>query len=64
MRREKLGKYLVTTRMIEGKRSTGKQREKMLGGLTKWPKVRRVREALKVKVTRDRAAWKDMIAYS
>ena len=38
MRREKL-EHLVATGMIEGKRSRGKQREKMLDGLTKWLKV-------------------------
>ena len=37
MRREKL-EDLVTTEMIEIKRSRGKQREKMLDGLTKWLK--------------------------
>ena len=37
MRREKL-EDLVTTGMIEIKRSRGKQREKMLDGLTKWLK--------------------------
>ena len=60
-RREKLG-YLVTTRLIEEKRSRGKQREKIFAGLTKWLKVRRVTEALKAKRGRD--AWKVMIAYS
>ena len=34
--------------------SRGKQREQMLDGLTKWPKVGRVTEALKM--TRDRYA--------
>ena len=33
--------------MIEGKRSRGKQREKMLDGLTKWLYVVRVTDALK-----------------
>ena len=51
MRREKQ-EHLVTTGIIEGKRSRGKQREKMLDGLTKWRKVRRVTEALKA--TRDK----------
>ena len=40
-----------TAGMIEGKRSREIQREKMLDGLTKWLKVGRVIEALKV--TRD-----------
>ena len=39
-RREKL-EHLVTTGMFDGKRSTGKQREKM-DGLINWPKVSRV----------------------
>ena len=56
MRREKLGD-LVTTRKIEGKRSRGKQREKMLDGLTKSIKVGRVTDAM-----RDRDEWEVMIA--
>ena len=52
----------TTTGIIEGKRSCGKQREKMLDGLTKWRNVRRVTEALKA--TRDRDVWKVMIAYA
>ena len=48
--------------MTEGKRSMGKQGEKMLDGLTKWLKVGRVTEALKA--TRDRDAWKVMIAFA
>ena len=43
-------------------RSRGKQREKMLDGLTKWLKVGRVTEGLKT--TRDRDAWKVMIAFA
>ena len=35
MKKEKQ-EHLLTTEMIEGKRSWGKQREKMLDGLTKW----------------------------
>ena len=41
MGRKKL-EHLVKTRMIEGNRRWGKQRGKMLGGLTKWLKVGRV----------------------
>ena len=48
--------------MIEGKRSKGKQREKMLDGLTKRLKVERATEALKP--TRDRDVLKLMIAFS
>ena len=54
MRREKL-EHLVTTRMIEGKCSRGKQCEKILDALREWLKVSRVTEALKE--TRDRDAW-------
>ena len=36
MRREKL--HLVISRMIEGKRSRGKQREKIYDGQTNWLK--------------------------
>ena len=61
MRREKL-EHLVTTGMIEGKGSRGKQREEMLDGRIKCLKVERVTEELKV--TRDRDAWKVMIAYA
>ena len=56
MRREKL-EHLVTTGMIEGKRSRGKHNEKMLDGQTKWLKVGRVIEKLK-------AMWKVMISYA
>ena len=55
-------KHFVTTGMIERKCSRGKQREKMLDGLTKSLKVGRVTEALKA--MRDQDAWKVMIAYS
>ena len=54
MRRENL-EHLVTTGMIDGKRSTGKQRENMLDGQTEWLKVGRVTEALRA--TRIRDAW-------
>ena len=39
-----------------------KQREKMLDGLTKWLKVGRVTDALKVTTHRD--VWKVMITYA
>ena len=61
MRREKL-EHLVTTGMVERKRSRGKRREKMFDRLTKWLKVGRMTEA--VKATRDRDAGKVMIAYA
>ena len=59
MRREKL-EHLITTGMMEGKRSRGKQREKMTDGLVKWLGAGKVVEILKA--TRDRGIWKDMIA--
>ena len=48
--------------MIEGIRSRGKQREKMLDGLTKRLREGRVIEELKT--TMDRDAWKVTIAYA
>ena len=59
MRREKL-EHLIKTGMMEGKRSRGKQREKMTDGLVKWLGAGKVVEILKA--TRDRGIWKDMIA--
>ena len=59
MRREKL-EHLITTGMMEGKRSRGKQREKMTDGLVKWLGAGKVVEILKA--SRDRGIWKDMIA--
>ena len=59
MRREKL-EHLITTGMMEGKRSRGKQREKMTDRLVKWLGAGKVVEILKA--TRDRGIWKDMIA--
>ena len=61
MRREKL-EHLMLTGMIEGKCSRGKECEKMLDELTKWLKVERMTEALKV--MRDRDVWKVMIAFA
>ena len=59
MRREKL-EHLITTGMMEGKRSRGKQREKMTDGLVNWLGAGKVVEILKA--TRDRGIWKDIIA--
>ena len=61
MRKKKL-EHLVATKMIEGKRSRGKQCEKVLDGLTKWLKVGRVTDAQEA--TRDRDAWKVKIAHA
>ena len=60
MRREKL-EHLLTAEMIEGR-----QREKMLHRLTKWPKVGRATRALKVKLVKatwSRDLWKVKIAH-
>ena len=59
MRREKL-EHLITTGMMEGKRSTGKQREKMTDGLANWLGAGKMVKILIA--TRDCAIWKDMIA--
>ena len=59
MRWQKL-KHLITTVIMEGKRSRGKQREKMTDGLANWLGAGKVVEILKA--TRDRGIWKDMIA--
>ena len=52
LRLEKL-EHLVTTEMIQEKRSKGKQREKMLDGLIQWVKIGRATEALKATKYRD-----------
>ncbi|GFO38280.1 hypothetical protein PoB_006478500 [Plakobranchus ocellatus] len=59
MRREKL-ENLVTTGMLEGKRSRGKQREKLIEGLTDWLKAGKSLEA--IEATKDRKNWRTMIA--
>ncbi|GFO13501.1 exocyst complex component, partial [Plakobranchus ocellatus] len=59
MRREKL-ENLVTTGMLEGKRSRGKQREKLIEGLTDWLKAWKSLEA--IEATKDRKKWRTMIA--
>ncbi|GFN78614.1 endonuclease-reverse transcriptase [Plakobranchus ocellatus] len=58
MRREKL-ENLVTTGMLEGKRSRGKQREKLIEGLTDWLKAGKSLEA--IEATKDRKKWRTMI---
>ncbi|GFN85834.1 hypothetical protein PoB_001234000 [Plakobranchus ocellatus] len=57
--REKL-ENLVTTGMLEGKRSRGKQREKLIEGLTDWLKAGKSLEA--IEATKDRKKWRTMIA--
>ncbi|GFN77131.1 endonuclease-reverse transcriptase [Plakobranchus ocellatus] len=59
MRREKL-ENLVTTGMLEGKRSRRKQREKLIEGLTDWLKAGKSLEA--IEATKDRKKWRTMIA--
>ncbi|GFO28036.1 hypothetical protein PoB_005454100 [Plakobranchus ocellatus] len=59
MRRERL-ENLVTTGMLEGKRSRGKQREKLIEGLTDWLKAGKSLEA--IEATKDRKKWRTMIA--
>ncbi|GFN93277.1 hypothetical protein PoB_001978300 [Plakobranchus ocellatus] len=59
MRREKL-ENLVTAGMLEGKRSRGKQREKLIEGLTDWLKAGKSLEA--IEATKDRKKWRTMIA--
>ncbi|GFO08371.1 hypothetical protein PoB_003487600 [Plakobranchus ocellatus] len=59
MRREKL-ENLVTTGMLEGKRSRGKQREKLIEGLADWLKAGKSLEA--IEATKDRRKWRTMIA--
>ncbi|GFN96307.1 hypothetical protein PoB_002281300 [Plakobranchus ocellatus] len=58
-RREKL-ENLVTTGMLEGKRSRGKQREKLIEGLADWLKAGKSLEA--IEATKDRKKWRTMIA--
>ena len=59
MRREKM-EHLVTTGMLEGKRSAGRQREKMADGMARWLGKTKVVELLKA--TRERDSWRGMIA--
>ncbi|GFO50243.1 hypothetical protein PoB_007674800 [Plakobranchus ocellatus] len=59
MRREKL-ENLVTTGMLEEKRSRGKQREKLIEGLADWLKAGKSLEA--IEETKDRKKWRTMIA--
>ncbi|RUS70812.1 hypothetical protein EGW08_021432 [Elysia chlorotica] len=58
MRREGL-EHLVTTGMIDGKRSQGRQREKMTDGMKEWLQISKVTEMMKL--TREREIWRDMI---
>ncbi|GFO45601.1 hypothetical protein PoB_007210600 [Plakobranchus ocellatus] len=46
--------------MLEGKRSKGKQREKLIEGMTDWLKAGKSLEA--IEATKDRKKWRTMIA--
>ncbi|GFO32575.1 hypothetical protein PoB_005908000 [Plakobranchus ocellatus] len=59
MRREKL-EHLAITGKLEGKRSRGRQREKITDGMATWLGPGRVTETLTV--IKDWDLWRDMIA--
>lgn len=59
MRKESL-EHRVTTAKIDGKRSRGRQREKITDSLAAWMEVKSTTELLRV--TQDRDVWKDVIA--
>ncbi|GFO20431.1 hypothetical protein PoB_004693600 [Plakobranchus ocellatus] len=59
MRREKL-EHLVTTGKFEGKRSRGRQREKIMDELATWLGSGKVLDTLTA--VKERDLWRDMIA--
>ncbi|GFO13202.1 hypothetical protein PoB_003970700 [Plakobranchus ocellatus] len=59
MRRGKL-EHLVTTGKFEGKRSRGRQREKIMDGLATWLGTGKVLDTLTA--VKDRDLWRDMVA--
>ncbi|GFO34403.1 hypothetical protein PoB_006090800 [Plakobranchus ocellatus] len=59
MKRGKL-EHLVTTGKFEGKRSRGRQREKIMDGLATWLGPGKVLDTLTA--VKDRDLWRDMIA--
>ncbi|GFN91495.1 ecdysteroid udp-glucosyltransferase [Plakobranchus ocellatus] len=59
IRREKL-EHLVTTGKLEGKRSRGRQREKITDGVATWLGPGKVTDILIA--IKDRDLWRDMIA--
>ncbi|GFO22774.1 UDP-glucuronosyltransferase 2a1-like [Plakobranchus ocellatus] len=59
MKRGKL-EHLVTTGKFEGKRSRGRQREKIMDGLATWLGPGKVSDILAA--VKDRDLWRDMIA--
>ncbi|GFN81927.1 hypothetical protein PoB_000843300 [Plakobranchus ocellatus] len=58
MRRGKL-EHLVTTGKLEGKRSRGRQKEKIMDGLATWLRPGKIDTLAAVK---NRVLWRDMIA--
>ncbi|GFO27012.1 hypothetical protein PoB_005351700 [Plakobranchus ocellatus] len=52
--------HLVTTGKFEGKRSRGRQREKIMDGLATWLGPGKVSDILAA--VKDRDLWRDMIA--
>ncbi|GFO04644.1 UDP-glucuronosyltransferase 2a1-like [Plakobranchus ocellatus] len=52
--------HLVTTGKFEGKRSRGRQREKIMDGLATWLGPEKVSDILAA--VKDRDLWRDMIA--
>ena len=50
---------LVTTGKLDGKRSRGRQREKILDGLTAWMKTPRATDT--IRTAKDRVKWRSMI---
>lgn len=61
MRRETL-EHLVTTGKLEGKRSRGRQRMKMIDGITSWLETGEATTT--IRRVRDRDGWRDMIAHA
>ena len=61
MRREGL-EHLVTTGKIQGRRDRGREREKMLDGLTSW--FDKISTSELITCTKQRELWRDMIAYA
>eukprot|EP00914_Ancora_sagittata_P016493 GHVO01032790.1.p1 GENE.GHVO01032790.1~~GHVO01032790.1.p1 ORF type:complete len:112 (-),score=12.32 GHVO01032790.1:645-980(-) len=60
MRKEKL-EYLITTGKIQGHKSRGRPREKILDGISGWLSSDPLEILRRV---RDRKKWKDMVAYA
>ena len=52
--------HLVTTGALDGKRSVGRQREKMQDNLCKWTGITRTTDL--IRASSDRGEWQDLIA--